>query len=152
MFNGRGPSDARPTSGVGLTLGNGSLHLVGTGELPANPGEFIASRAFAEILREVRQRSDVVLIDAAPLLAVADTMALTDQVDAVLLVVRRSTARRSIITELKRVLEGSRAPLLGIAVTDVPALSDYQYYGHDDTTDEQDDETRSAPSPTEAEV
>jgi len=167
VFNGRGPSEALAAKSVGgLALGNGSLHLVGTGELPANPGEFIASRAFAEILQQLKANSDVVLIDAAPLLAVADTMALTDQVEGVLLVVRRSMARRSIIGEMKRVLEGSRAPLLGVAITDVPALAEYEYYGHDagehkpeqepkseqDSGQEQERQPRPLPSSTQAEV
>jgi Mrp family chromosome partitioning ATPase len=132
VLNGAGPSERLLTAGVddaGLMQGGGSLHFIGTGVLPPNPGEFMASHAFADILQGLKQRSDIVLIDAAPLLSVADTMALTNQVDAILLVVRLSTARRPLIAELKRVLEDLRARVLGVAITDVPTASGYGYYG-----------------------
>jgi tyrosine-protein kinase len=131
VLNGTGPSERLSTAGAGLVLGGGSLHFIGTGKLPPNPGEFIASRAFTDILEGLKKRSDVVLIDAAPLLTVADTVALTDQVDAILLVVRMSIARRPLVAELKRVLEDSGARVLGVAITGVPAASGYGYYGSD---------------------
>lgn len=132
VLNGAGPSERLLTAGVedaGLMQGGGSLHFIGTGVLPPNPGEFMASHAFADILQSLKQHSDIVLIDAAPLLSVADTMALTNQVDAILLVVRLSSARRPLIAEVKRVLEDSRARVLGVAITDVPTASGYGYYG-----------------------
>jgi capsular exopolysaccharide synthesis family protein len=134
VLNGTGPSQRlleTATTGVGPTLAGGSLHFIGTGLLPPNPGEFIASHAFADILEDLKASSDVVLIDAAPLLTVADTMALTDQVDAIVLVVRMGNARRPLISEIKRVLEDSRARVLGVAITGAPAVPGYGYYGQD---------------------
>jgi polysaccharide biosynthesis transport protein len=134
VLNGTGPSQRlldAGTTGVDPTLGDGSLHFIGTGRLPPNPGEFIASHAFADILEDLKASSDVVLIDAAPLLTVADTMALTDQVDAILLVVRMGNARRPLVGEMKRVLEDSRARVLGVAITGAPAVSGYGYYSQD---------------------
>jgi Mrp family chromosome partitioning ATPase len=135
VLNGIGPSErlveAGATAGADFVIGRGSLHFIGTGRLPPNPGEFIASHAFADILEDLKTSSDVVLIDAAPLLTVADTIALTDQVDAILLVVRMSNARRPLVAEMKRVLQDSRARVLGLAITGAPAVSGYGYYSQD---------------------
>ncbi len=42
-----------------------------------------------------------------------------------------SNARRSVIAEMKRVLQDSRARVLGVAITGAPAVSGYGYYAQD---------------------
>lgn len=104
---------------------------IGTGVLPPNPGEFIASRAFTAVLGYLKEVADVVIVDSPPLLSVGDAIALMTQVDAVLLVTRLTAARRSMVDELKRVLDSSRAACLGVAVTDVAPSGQYGYgYGY----------------------
>jgi succinoglycan biosynthesis transport protein ExoP len=128
IMKGAAPGESLPEPGSDAQrLDEGSLHFVGAGTAPPDPGAFIASRAFADILAGLKRRSDVVLIDAAPLLSIADTMALTDQVDAVLVVVRLSSARRPMVEELKRVLDSSPVSVLGVAVTDV-SVPPYEHY------------------------
>src|SRR4030095_15067525 len=64
----------------------------------AHPGGLLSSRHMAELLKQARERADLVLIDSPPVLAVSDLLSLTTEVDGVLLVTRfGSTQRRSLI-------------------------------------------------------
>ena len=106
----------------------GSLHYIGTGIVPPNPGEFIATHAVADLLNGLKKSADFVIVDSPPLLSVGDGIALMSQVDAVLVVSRLTKNRRPIIGELKRVLDSSPGDVLGVVVTDVPASDGYGQY------------------------
>jgi polysaccharide biosynthesis transport protein len=110
---------------------NGSLELLTTGSGLPNPAEFFASHALSELLAELEQRSDIVLIDAPPLLRVSDTIALNAKVDALLVVTHLGLVRRPLLAELRRVLETAPVVKLGFVVTGVKADDGYGYgYGY----------------------
>jgi len=101
--------------------GNGGsapmLHVLTAGAIPPDPGEFMASERLTSILGELRFRADLVLIDAPPILHVGDGLALSAQVDAVLVVTRLDTLRRGILNELQRLLGTTPTRKLGFVVT-----------------------------------
>jgi polysaccharide biosynthesis transport protein len=113
---------------AGSSLEEDVLELLPAGQLPPNPGEFIQTRAIGTIISALAERADTVLIDAAPLLAVADAVALTAQVDAVLAVARLNVVRRPMLRELRRVLDSCPAHKLGVVLTDA---EDDMGYGYD---------------------
>jgi Mrp family chromosome partitioning ATPase len=121
---------------VGLTAeGNGSrtegiLEVLPAGPTPPNAGEFVGTRSLARILEQVRDRADIVLIDAPPVLHVNDAMALSAVVDAMLIVTRLRVVRRSTVDELNRLLETTPATKLGFVITDADLGEDYgiSYY------------------------
>ena len=96
---------------------HGLLQVLPVGPLPPNPAEFIGSHAVAELLEELETRADLVLIDAAPMLQLSDAMTLTSRVDALVIVARISSARRSVLNELRRVLDSAPIAKLGLVVT-----------------------------------
>jgi Mrp family chromosome partitioning ATPase/capsular polysaccharide biosynthesis protein len=108
----------------------GTLHVIPTGELPPNAGELVASGALRDLLKGLRERSDLLLLDTPPLLQVSDAMALTTDVDAIILVSRLGVVRRSMLDELTRILAAAPAPTLGVVITDATAESGgtYGYY------------------------
>jgi Mrp family chromosome partitioning ATPase/capsular polysaccharide biosynthesis protein len=82
------------------------------------------------VLAELAEQSDLVLVDAPPLLAVDDAMRLTAKVDA-LVVVLHAGIPRPLLKELARQLEASRAPALGFILTGVSEADGYGYgYGY----------------------
>jgi Mrp family chromosome partitioning ATPase/capsular polysaccharide biosynthesis protein len=95
----------------------GVLHVLGSGPLPPDPGEFVGTRKLAEILMELRERYDILLIDSPPLLRVGDAMTLSSRVDGLLVVTRLNLVSRPALGELARVLEAAPAPKLGYVVT-----------------------------------
>lgn len=114
----------------------GRLEVLPTGPLPPNPAEFAGSHALDELFNQLSVRADVVLIDAPPMLHLSDSIALTAKVDAVLVVARLSSIRRSTLEELRRTLDGVPVVKLGFVVTGVSAGDGYGYgygYGYGDT-------------------
>jgi succinoglycan biosynthesis transport protein ExoP len=105
------------------------IHVLTSGPVPPNPGEFVGSRAVAEILGELRDHCEVVLVDTAPLLGVGDAILLSGKVDGLILVTRLKQLRRPTLNELKRVLTTSRAEKLGFVLTGVSATESYYAYG-----------------------
>ena len=124
----RGPSTGddhhhHHVNGNGNGNGNGGgyavLRVLTAGAIPPDPGEFMSSRKLGEILAELRSQSDIVLIDAPPLLQVGDGLALSAQVDGTLVVTRIDVLRRGMLGDLGRLLEAMPARKLGIVVTGV---------------------------------
>jgi capsular exopolysaccharide synthesis family protein len=108
--------------------GGGLLEVLPAGPIPGDAAELLDSRAMTELLRELRGRADVVLVDAPPMLPVTDAMVLGTKVDAVVAVARARLASRPQLVALGRALEACAAPRLGfVFVGGVP--EDAQEYG-----------------------
>jgi non-specific protein-tyrosine kinase len=113
-----GKSDlAVPATGNGHGDIERTLHVLPSGPLPPNPGDFVASENAIAILKELGRRADVVLIDTAPLLIAGDAMTLSTHVDALMLVTRLNVLRSHMLDELDRILEASPVTKLGFVVT-----------------------------------
>jgi polysaccharide biosynthesis transport protein len=121
--NGNGNGHANVAKGV--------LQVLPTGPIPPDPGEFVNTHALSEILAELRDRFDVVLIDAPPALRVGDAMTLSQKVDGVVVVARMKVVRRQMLTELARQLGAMPTPVLGFVVTASGEEEGYGYgYGY----------------------
>lgn len=102
------------------------LFVLPTGEQPRTEMELLSSRRMAQMLAESSTVFDWVLIDSAPLLPVADSVALSRLCDGTLLVVRRQRALKSALREALDRIE--RANLLGIALNDFPSRHSCKAY------------------------
>jgi Mrp family chromosome partitioning ATPase len=108
----------------------GSLEFLRAGLIPPNPGEFVSSKTVAEILERLRDRADIVLIDAPPLVGIGDALALSAKVDALILVTRLNLLKRPLLNELDRLLASTPAHALGFVVTEAESEQGYGYgYG-----------------------
>jgi len=117
-------------NGNGRAAEAGRLIFLPAGVAPPDVGDFTGGRAAGEILAAVRERADLVLVDAPPLLQVGDAMALSASVDALLVVARLGSVRRPRLRELRRVLDASPARKLGFVLTDSAADRDNDYHYH----------------------
>jgi succinoglycan biosynthesis transport protein ExoP len=116
-------SDAGPRSG--------SLYVLPSGPMPPNPADLIESAVVSEVLLDLAERADVVLLDSAPLLPVSDGVVLSNKVDAMLVVVRGSTIKRPMLSELQRVLAACPCAKLGYVLTGAEEGEGYGYgYGY----------------------
>jgi succinoglycan biosynthesis transport protein ExoP len=110
----------------------GSLEVIPFGAEPPPPGAF-DSDMFAHALDLLKERYDLVLIDAPPLLRTADALTASSFVDALILVVRLGFIHRAALPDLRRVLESCPARKIGFVATgadaDAPAgyLLSYPY-------------------------
>ena len=85
-----------------------------------------------EALHALRGYAEIVLIDAPPILATGDSIALTGKVDAILVVTRLGTLTRPTLQELARVLRRSPAPVLGLVATGAEIDEGYSAYAVDE--------------------
>jgi Mrp family chromosome partitioning ATPase/capsular polysaccharide biosynthesis protein len=124
-------NDPFRSSGNGAGGAEGVLEVLTSGPMPPNPGEFATSKALADILHMLRERADIVLVDAPPLLHLGDALALSSQVDALVLITRLHTLRKSMLAELRRVLDASPAAKVGfvLAGAELEEGSGYAAYG-----------------------
>jgi capsular exopolysaccharide synthesis family protein len=115
-------------SSNGSGMGGGLLEVLPAGPIPGDAAELLDSRSMTDLLRELRGRADVVLVDVPPMLPVTDAMVLGTKVDAAVAVARARLASRPHLVAFGRALEACAAPRLGfIFVGGVPDES--QEYG-----------------------
>ena len=86
--------------------------LVG-GALPPSPAELLGSPSMRQLVHEQMQRYDHIIIDAAPILVVADNYLLAEAVDGVVMVVRAGENTRGVAQRAARQIHALRARLLG---------------------------------------
>jgi Mrp family chromosome partitioning ATPase len=98
--------------------------------MPSDAGEFIGHKGIVEIIEGLRQKFDYVFLDAPPLLAVGDAMALSAHVDAIFAVTRLGVVQRPLLHELSRQLEMCRAEKLGFVLTGAELEQGYGYGDH----------------------
>jgi Mrp family chromosome partitioning ATPase len=119
---------------AGWPTGSATLPFVPAGQPSADPAAFFRSVAFREAFAELRGRADMMVVDTPPLLAVADTSELADQVDGLVVVVERGTPVRA-LQELGRRLAFVGTPVLGYVFNRASSRwghgysYDYGYYG-----------------------
>jgi Mrp family chromosome partitioning ATPase len=101
----------------GTAPATGTLRVLPSGVKPPDPGEFIGTNALSEVLVALQNGTDLVLIDAPPLLHVGDAMTLSGKIDAMIVVTRLNVVRRPMLRELRRLLAASPATKLGFVLT-----------------------------------
>jgi len=101
------------------------LYLLTAGLTPPNPTELLGSRKMREILVAAGTSFQHVLIDAAPVLPVSDSVLLSRLVDGVVVVAGASTARQLVRDACARLTQVG-AKLLGVVLNDVSP--EYQRY------------------------
>ncbi len=111
-----------------------NLDFISTGTLPSNPAELLMRPALAALLAELAPQYDVVLIDAAPLLAVADSLIIGEHAGAIFLATRSGVTRPGEIAEALKRLERAGLAAKGVLFNDmVPRPGRYGYgnrYGY----------------------
>lgn len=63
-----------------------NLSILPSGEVPANPGELLASDRFSGLLQALKEKYDYIILDCPPVLPVSDPTIIAQLVDSVLLV------------------------------------------------------------------
>ena len=107
--------------------GLGNLFFLGSGEVPPNPTELLASGAAHEIFSKLRQAYDIVLLDSPPLLPVTDAVILARAADATLLVIAAGETKRRQVVEAAEMLAQVDATRVGVILNEVEVGGRYGY-------------------------
>lgn len=113
-------------SGFGSSL----FFLGGGAEAPPDPVELLGSDRMRRVLGSLRGRFHFIVIDAPPVLPVADTLSLSGSVDGVVLVIGRKTPKKSVQKARSR-LQLARARVIGAVLNGFDLRDtgeEYSYY------------------------
>ena len=107
------------------------IDFLATGPRPPNPAEVLDTDAMRELLAKVREMYDVVIIDAPPMLPVADAAILTREVDGALMLVRYGSTSRDQLRLAAARIETVGGRLFGTILNRTPRrLGDEYGYGY----------------------
>jgi polysaccharide biosynthesis transport protein len=114
-------------------LAGGRLWVLPTVSPPPNPSVLLSSNRMRALLEELSHRSDVVVIDAPPLLGVSDAIPLLEQVSGILVVARIGYTDRDALTKMRNVISTANGTILGAAATGTRTggLYGYDLYGYE---------------------
>lgn len=109
------------------------LFFLASGPLPPNPTEILQSRATRDLLQRLRRDFDSVIIDAPPLLPVADAAILATDTDGAIMLIRHGKTTRDQLRHAIARLDHVGARLFGMVVNMTPrARGRGGYYGYGD--------------------
>lgn len=125
-----------------------NLLVLASGPIPPNPTEMLASERMREVLGELAAAFDMVIVDSAPVLPVADTLGLANMADGVVLVVRAGRTPLERVMAAAGALDAVGIRMLGAVLSIARALDSGNYgYGYGQTAGQADGLRGAPPSP-----
>ncbi len=110
-----------------------NLSFLPSGTTPPNPSILLGSSAMRELIERVRGMYDQIIIDAPPILPVADTVVLTSLANIVLLVMESARVPSKAALRIRELLSSAHAPVAGFVFNNKTMNGmNYGYnYGYD---------------------
>ncbi len=105
-----------------------NLIIIPAGTHVPNPAGLLASRLFRKALTAAAADASVVIVDAPPVLAVADALAIAPVADGVVLVAKAGETKRTELMEAAHSIERSGGSLLGVVLTGTEETERYHNY------------------------
>lgn len=121
--------------GALFKLASPNLTILPAGPAPEDPVVLLESSSMRRLLAMLKQQFDVVILDAPPVLSVADAGIMAAQADGTLLIIRSGRTQRRVVLQAQAQLQQMRANLVGCVLTHMEHyLPSYyqQYYGNDE--------------------
>ena len=137
LFERREPSGLVEYLGGGLDWhsavcpsGASGLDLLLSGHPPSNPAELLSSQRMGNLIQSAGQQYDIVVLDSAPMLALADSRILAPLVSGVVLVVRNGATPREQVLHVEYRIRSAGANLVGVILNGVDLHTNGYYdYG-----------------------
>ncbi len=108
------------------TPGLHNFYLIPHGHTPTNPTELLSSSRMRQLLGVLKEDFDIILVDAPPIITVADSIVLSKIVDSVILVYKIGIVPRKTFQICKERLDAVQANILGVVLNGVsPANVEY---------------------------
>lgn len=107
-----------------------NMDFITTGTLPQHPSELLLRPNFGAFLQELSSRYDLVLIDAPPILAVADTMIIGAHAGAIYIMTRAGVTTPGEISESMKRLAQAGLEAKGVLFNDLKVRPGRYGYGY----------------------
>jgi len=117
-----------------VTPGLEYLYLLTAGRKVDSPAELLSLDRMSGFLGEMRERYDVIIVDVAPVLPVAEATQLTPGIDATLVAYQIGRIGREVVNRTRNRLQAIGGNVVGLVMNDIEAeiyhTRDYEYYGY----------------------
>lgn len=90
-----------------------NVYAMSSGPLPPNPAELLSGTRMSDLVAAAGEAYDVVLVDAPPIIGLADAPLLVSATQVTLIVVSANSTRRSTLKQAVKRLQGVRANVIG---------------------------------------
>jgi len=110
------------------TPGMDNLNIVTSGTAPTSPSEIIRSSRFREFIDEVREEYTFVILDAPPILPVADATDMAGMVDGVIMVYKAGEISRGVVRRAKTTLDNVNAKVVGTILNSIKPEIGPEYF------------------------
>ncbi|WP_308201689.1 CpsD/CapB family tyrosine-protein kinase [Priestia aryabhattai] len=91
-----------------------NLNILTSGPIPPNPSELLNSRNMESVIEEINRKYDYIIFDTPPALAVTDAKILSNKCDGIVMVIASEKTNKQEAKKAKKMLQNSKAPLLGV--------------------------------------
>lgn len=126
-----------------LPSGIDNLTVITSGIVPPNPAELLGSDRMRWLVGQVREKFDIVILDAPPMLSVTDAAVLAPFSDAAVVVIAAGRVSTKLVPVLRDTVTQCQVKVAGLVINDRDARgSDYyggyygSYYGDDELNEE----------------
>lgn len=108
------------------------LDLMTSGPIPPNPAELLSSQSMDALIRQLKEKYDLIIFDAPPVLSVTDGQVLANKCEGTILVINSGTTEKEQAAKAKEAIEASNSKIIGAVLNNFELPKDsyyYQYYG-----------------------
>ncbi len=106
------------------------LYFMPSGPLPPNPAELLAGPKMMSLISTASEKVDTILIDAPPVMGLADAPLLASMASGTLLVIATADTRRGVVKNALKRLYFARARLVGAVMNKCDLRANYGYGGY----------------------
>jgi capsular exopolysaccharide synthesis family protein len=104
------------------------LSILSSGPLPSNPSRMLSTPQMAGLINNLGQQFDYILLDTPAPPSLAGIAALAQNVDGVILVVRRSHAKREAVQSIGKFLSKFQDKFIGLVINQAEEISSNHFY------------------------
>ncbi|HNP78075.1 MAG TPA: polysaccharide biosynthesis tyrosine autokinase, partial [Cyclobacteriaceae bacterium] len=101
-----------------------------SGPHPPNPSELLLSKAFEDLLAELRTRYDYIVIDTPPVGLVTDGIMAMKRADLSIYVVRANYSRKEFLSNLERIVSINKLSHVAVVLNALPTSGKTYGYGY----------------------
>lgn len=110
------------------------LYVMPAGDVPPNPSELLACDKMQELINKLKYTFDMVIFDGTPVLLVTDSVVLSRQLDAALIVTSYKSTKMGDVEKIKKMIENVGGKIAGVVINKIPvSAKKYEstyYYGN----------------------
>ena len=113
-------------------VGIKNLNLIPAGKNPPNPAEILASKKFADLMKILAEKFDLILLDTPPVMNVTDPILISLNAGGVLFVVKFGSTDKQVAVSAMEKLKRGKSNMLGAVMNNIRFDRGYGYYRYYD--------------------